>query len=239
MHKYVVTGFDERYWQTWGASWLISLKEIAKHDPDFIIVIGFELSPATKTKLLEAGVMLIPGKPTWNMRSEIFRCISELANGEPGIYAYWDADAFFQEDISEVFDLAKNNFIVSDNRSPGFLAGPYFQWTYLRDIQNIMSYFGDTSDVHLCILNYFDKFITKIDSTWNFTDIPHLKDVDGKLSYNNQVQKVIHLSGPIKMFLPNRDLVFWERYKDLFQKFMEKKKSGSRKLVTKTKLHTQ
>lgn len=238
MRKYVVTGFDERYWQTWGASWLISLKEMAHHDPDHIVVVGWGLSQPTKTKLLEAGVMLIPGNPTWNYRSEILRCVSELAAGEPGIYAYWDADTFFQEDISEIFDLAKDNFVVTSNRNPGFLAGPHNQWIYLRDIQNIMSYFGDTSEVHSCVLSYFDKFVTTIDSTWNFTDAPRLKDIDGKLAYEGKTQKVIHLSGPIKMYLTNRDLVFWERHKDLFQKFMEKKK-GSRKLVTKSVLHNK
>jgi len=238
MRKFAVTGFDERYWQTWGASWLISLKEIAHHDPDHIVVVGFDLSPPTKTKILETGAMLLPGKPTWHLRSEIFRCISELAAGEQGIYAYWDADTFFQEDIGEVFDLAKDNFVITANRNAGFLAGPAFQWVYLRDIQNVMSYFGDTNEVHSCIISYFDKFITKIDSTWNFTDIPHLKDVGGKLTHNDKVQKAIHFSGPIKMFLSNRDLVFWERHKDLFQKFMEKKKH-LHKLVPKSVLHTQ
>jgi hypothetical protein len=248
MRKYVVTGFDERYWQTWGASWLISLKEMAHHDPDNVVVVGFELSQPTKTKLLESGVTLLAGKPKWkrpsnapSLRPEIFRCISDLAMGhfssEPGIYAYWDADVFFQEDISEVFDLAKDNLVVTSNRNPGFLAGPHFQWSHLRDIQNIMSYFGDTNEVHSCLLGYFEKFVTYIDPTWNFTDIPRLKDVDDKLTCDGKVQKAIHLSGPIKMFLPNRGLVFWERHKDLYQKFMKKK--SSRKLVAKSVLHTQ
>jgi hypothetical protein len=88
-------------------------------------------------------------------------------------------------------------------------------------------------------LHYFDKFTTPIDNTWNFTDVTHLKDVNGLLTYKEQVQKVIHPSGPIKPFLDDRNLVFWERHKDFYQKFIEKKKSGSRKLVTKSRLDTQ
>ena len=240
MHKYAVTGFDERYWQTWGASWLLSLKEFAKHDPEQIIIVGYDLSQNVKKKIEETGAWLLPGKFTGDFRKDTLKTIAEFANGETGIYAYWDADAFFQEDISEVFDLAKDNFVYSSNRNPGFLAGPHYQWMYLRDIQNMMNFAGNDNDLYWCLLTHFDKFTAKVDDTWNFTDVPHLKDVEGLLRYNDKVQKVIHPSGPIKPFLDDRKIVFWERYKDLYYKFTEKKKhTRSHRLVTKSRVDTK
>jgi len=237
MKNYVVTGFDEEYWHLWGASWLVSLLELAKHDPEHIVVIGYNLSSSTKNKILNTGVMLFPGISSGNIQTDTLRAITEFSRKEAAIFSYWDADAYFQDDISEIFNIAKDDLIVSSNRSPGFLAGPSYQWMCVQDILNIMSFMNDKGSVHECLSTHFSNFITKTDNTWNFTDIPHLKDVDGKLTYKGQVQKVVHPTGQIKRTLNNRNIFFWERHKDLHQS-MGRRKTGVRKLVTKSGLNS-
>lgn len=238
MKNYVVTGFDEEYWHLWGASWLVSLREFAKYDPEHIVIVGFNLSSNTKAKILDTGAMLFPGISSGDIRSDTMRAITDFAKKEAAIFAYWDADVYFQDDISEVFKLAKDDLVVSSNGSPGFLAGPSYQWMCVCDVLNIMSFMNDKSSIHECLTKHFDKFVTKIDNTWNFTDIPHLKDAaDDKLAYKGQIQKVVHPSGHIKRTLNNRNIFFWERHKELHQS-VDRKKNGVRKLVSKSVLNS-
>ena len=47
MKRYVVTGFDEHYWNAWGMHWLASLQNVAHYKGD-IIVVGHNLSEITQ-----------------------------------------------------------------------------------------------------------------------------------------------------------------------------------------------
>jgi len=236
MKNYVVTGFDEAYWHLWGVSWLVSLREIAKHDPERIVIVGFGLSTNTKSKILETGAMLFTGISFGDIRSDTLRAIANFAKKESAVFAYWDADVSFQDDISEIFKIAKDDLVVSSNRSHGFLVGPSYQWMCVQDILNIMSFMNDKGSFHECLINHFGKFLVKTDNTWNFTDIPHLKDVDGKLTYKGQIQKTVHPTGQIKRMLNNRNIFFWERHKELYQTLDRKKSAVLRKLMPKTVL---
>ena len=66
MFNYVITGFDEKYWNLWGESWIISLKELAEFDLSNTIIIGYDLSENTKQKILSFGVRLVESNPTKN-----------------------------------------------------------------------------------------------------------------------------------------------------------------------------
>lgn len=233
MKNYVVTGFDEGYWHLWGESWLISIREFAKIDPQNIVVVGFNLSNHTKNKIIGLGVTLLSGISLVDIRRDTMRAIVELAKKENAIFAYWDSDVFFQEDISEIFNIAKDDLIVSSNQNPGFLAGPSYQWMCVQDILNIMNFANDKGSLHECLISHFGKFVVKTDDTWNFIDIPHLKDVNNKLTYKGQIQKVVHPSGDIKRTLVNRRIFFWERHKELYQS-IDRKKIVSRKLIPKS-----
>lgn len=235
MGNYVVTGFNEKYWQLWGASWLISLKELAKHDVTQIAVVGFGLSSNTINKINDTGVVLFSGKSTGCIRNDVLRSIVDLARKESAIFAYWDADVFFQEDISEIFSLAQNDLVISSNKTQGFIAGPSHQWMLVHDILNMMNFLKDKGDFHDVLIRHFSNMIIELDNTWNFSDIPHLKDIEGKLTYKGLVQKVIHPSGQIKKTLSNKGVLFWERHNDLYR-LIERKKTVTPKMVSKSVL---
>lgn len=234
MNNYAITGFDDNYWNLWGASWIISLRELAGFNPENTVVVDFDLSTNTKSKILDTGVILIPGTiHSRDLRCDTMRAIVDLAKKEDAIFAYWDADAYFQEDIDEIFQIAKNDLVVSSNRIHGFLAGSSHQWMCVENILNIMSFMNDKGSFHECLINHFEKFILKTSNSWNFTDIPHLKDIDGKLTYQGQVQKVVHLTGPIKRTLGNRNIFFWNRYENLYLS-KDGNKNVTRKLMPKS-----
>ena len=231
MNNYVVTGFDESYWQKWGISWLASLIYLAKHDVDQTIIFGYDLSSGTQKKITDAGVRLLPGKSSGNIRSDTLRAICKLASKEQGVYAYWDADVYFQEGISEIFKLANDDIVISSNQNHGFLAAPDYQWFYMNDLFNLISFVEDKASLHDCLFGSFSKIPVRVDNTWNFVDLPRLKNKDDVLTYKDKVQKVIHPSGHLKLLLTNRNILFWELHKELYNKFFDKKKSTPHKLV--------
>jgi hypothetical protein len=226
MNNYIVTGFDEAYWERWGASWLISLKEIANYNGE-VIVVGFNLSQSTKNKLLEHKVNCIQGVYSGNYRNDIFKCIAEFAKTNCGKFVYWDADVYFQENIDDIFDLIHDDFLITAN--VGFLAGSSGRWTKILDIYSMFLLAKSNDDIFQCLVKHFSNFIFKIENCWNFADIPNLKDLNKKLVIKDKIQKVIHPCGSVKNVLDGRNILFWEREKDLYRQFFEKK--TSRKLV--------
>jgi len=207
MDHYVVTGFDESYWNHWGESWIISLNELAKFDGN-ILVVDFGLTNSTKNKLVEMGAYILAGKPG-NMRAETLRVIGDFSTRYPGIYAIWDADVYFQKPIDEIFELAKDQLVITDNI--GFLAGHQRDLVWLCEAQEMVSFiYGD-----VFIFDYLKSFpqkYLKINNTWNFTDVAKIIDD----------QKVIHPQGKIKLFLTAKNILFWERYQELYRKHVAK-----------------
>ena len=207
--NYVITGFDSSYWN-WGMSWLTSLS--SKHDPSHTIVIDCNLNYNIKKKISDMGVKLIPCEYQYNdIKSSILFTIINFSKKTSGIFAHWDADVFFQDDISDIFELSKNGLIVSRNNNSGFISGPSSEWSELLDIQNIINFAGDKNNFCDCLIEHFGQLISKVDNTWNFIELPELKNIDGKLYFENKLQKVIHPSGVIKDYLLGSNIDCWEK----------------------------
>jgi hypothetical protein len=226
MDHYVVIGFDEEYLR-WGLSSLISLRKLARYQGK-IIVAGIELTAATLSKIAELDAEII-GVPRSNChRGSIFDLIVSLSASREGVFAYWDADVYFQDSIDEVFSQADQKFFATQRQ--GFLAGPHFQWGHLNKIKKMMSLVGDQptgNSVFNILIRHYPKLVQPADETWNFVDIPQLKS-DDLLTYKGEVVKTIHPSGFIRGFTPNRNILFWERYRELFSE----PRVSSRKLIS-------
>lgn len=204
MDRYVVTGFNEYYWHQWGVSWIASLKELAKFDEN-ILVVDFGLSQITKNKLIEYGAYLLPGVGS-DFRVGIFNAILDFSKKYPGIFAIWDADVYFQSNIIEIFGQAKNNLLITKN--PGFYAGTHEHIQTLSKIQTLVSHIQNAHFFD-CLKNYFPQLYLEVDDSWNFTDVA--QNIDDK--------KVIHPTGDIKKMFNNQNIAFWERHKDIYNKY--------------------
>ena len=214
--NYITTGLNDQHWKNWGNSWIISLKMFGNHPMNQVIVVGFNLSKTVKKQIEEFGSILIEGEFTGDYQSDIFHHTAQyiIDNKLEGKIVYWDIDCFFQEDVTNIFKEIEDKFVISDNYASGFLAAKTERWIYLKDIKKTINFFDDHD-----IFNYLTSKnlnLSKVDNTWNFTDIPKLKDINNKLCYLNVIQKVIHPAGSIKMFLENKNIFFHERYKELF-----------------------
>jgi hypothetical protein len=228
MNNIVLTGFDENYWQQWGLSWIISLKEFAKFNGS-IIVVGFNLSTTTVSKLAEFGVTLLTGEGK-DIRVGTLNAIQKIQFENPCVVAFWDADVYFQEEIDEIFDLAKNQIVITNNA--GFIAFPNEKYSDIKEMQDMVTFVEGVFVFDY--LKHYGVNISIIDDTWNYVDLPNLQEVDGKLG-TDKVQKVIHPSGHIKTLLTGKNLTFWDRYKDIYNKYIDVKSHGKRLFVSPQK----
>lgn len=214
--NYVVTGFDENYWERWGLSWIISLKELAKFQGT-ILVVDFGLPQSIKNQVKNLGAYLLPSQGEAH-RLAILEAISGFAAKYPGVYAIWDADAYFQSSIDEVFELASRQIVLTE--SPGFFACPHDQFGRLNKIKQLAELFQDS--IHNC-LSYFPNAYTKIEDAWNYTQVANLQELD--------CQKVIHPEGRIKALMTGKKIAFWERYPDLYEKYAAPKPHTKSRLI--------
>jgi hypothetical protein len=235
MQRYVVTGMDESYWSRWGLSWIVSLKEMA-HYTGNILVVDLGLSPATKAKLVQLGATTTPPQAGTDPRLLVYKYVAELASGEPGIYACWDADVYFQKNIDEIFDLASDSLCVA-SRNAGFLAGPSHRWPAVTNIMNVVRFLDGGVQgqvVYDVLTRHFKAFTRTVDDGWNYVNIPSLKEGE-HLTAEGRVVPVVHPSGPIKKFLSNRHVLFWERHPVLLEQYAPSRRKESRKLVMRSK----
>src|SRR6516225_700222 len=105
MQQCVVTSFDKRYWQEWGAAWVASLKELAKYKGNVVVINMGDLPGPAVGRLKQLKFTVIPVVSRFdNPPLDRFVTLGLYGRENPGHYAYWEADAYFQADLEGVFD---------------------------------------------------------------------------------------------------------------------------------------
>ena len=227
--NFIVTGMNDQYWNPWGISWIASLKELSQTSCK-IIVVDFGLNNYTKKKLNEIDVLVQKENHTSNIRNATLSSIINLSKNLDGNIAYFDADCWFQEKIDHVFDLIEDKMIMVKNNNPGFLAGSNKAWQKFDIVNKITSVMKDENKVE-CMVKYFASDVKFIDDKFNCINVPDLKDNNGLLSLHEEVQTVIHPTGILKKLALRKNLMFYERYSDIFKSYeISNKIKLSRKL---------
>lgn len=209
MINYVCTGFDEKYWNLWGESWIISLKELAKFDTKNAIIVGYDLSEKTKQTILSFDAQIIESKPTKNFRFDTIKTICELLKTEKSNFAYWDADVYFQKNIDEIF---KDGNKLLSSKNCGFVAGNYCSIKILDEILKLIELTGQEKYFNEQLINHFSYFLQFVDSKYNFTDFNNVKNNDQFVVHPNQIKNLTH-----------RNILFWEKHKNLYSKYTKKR----------------
>lgn len=223
MEKYVVTGYTPSFWNNWGLSWLASLKESGT-DAKVIIAYSGELPEAVHDALTVHGVILIPvasGGNEWDVRFQTWTAIAYHAGMHPGVYAFWDGDVFFQEDVSEIFELAAAKMVVCQNLNPGMIAAPGHVWNFFLDFYKAADGISPgiaSVDVLGSFALHFSRLVSVLDNTWNFTSIPTLK-LGEKLTHKDAPVKVVHPTGHIKNLPEFRPFMYASRCPTVFERW--------------------
>lgn len=226
MQTYVVTGFNNNFFR-YGISWIASLKELAKYNGN-ILVVGFNLSSLNKDRILATGAQLIEETALVDFKKITFHHLSEIANKENAVFAYWDPFVYFQKDISEILRLAESNFVAC---APGFLAGPSKYWKYISDLNRIASFLGVNAEYDQILSEHFGGFVKKIDSLWNYSEPAKLKDNSGLLSFRGEPANAIYIYDEIEKFVIAKNILFWERHREIFQKYIKHNNRNNLKLL--------
>ena len=235
--NYVVTGINEGYWQNWGSSWILSLRDVAKYQGK-VLVVAHNLSDSTKNKLKSKEVEIIEcEKDEANVRTSTIRKIMERAEKGNNKFVYWDADVFFQEEIDSIFNLIEDKFLVTKNLNKGFIAAQGKRWSTLEDVEKFMELAKDNiiyENMFDLLVKNMEKLTTKIENIWNFTEIQEAKKNElGLITHKEILQKAIHPTGSIKYTISGGGFLFFEKEKEKHQSFISSKNQTTRKLLTK------
>ncbi len=215
LNKFLVSGFDENYFQRFGVSWFASLKEISKFD-GIVVLLAFNVK---NTKILEIlknnNVIVIHKENIQDKRLAIFDTISELQIHSQGKYAYFDIDGYFSDEINSLYEMETNDYLLIANAANlGFCFGDNAAWNMFKDYRLFEKFFNfEHSSVDFLSLN---KKISQIDSIWNCFE-PYRLPEKTKI-------KFVHYSAAIKQTknkFSEIDFSFENKYPEMYQKWNE------------------
>jgi lipopolysaccharide biosynthesis glycosyltransferase len=230
--NFIITAINEKYWNPWGISWIASLRELAqtKYTP---IIIDFGLKTSTANKIKEFGITIYQGKKKSTIRNDALATIAQLNKQVCGNFVYFDADVWFQDNIDQLFDQIDNRIIMSQNKNAGFVAGSKKSWQKYDIINSITNFTKDGEKID-CLMKHFDSDINFVNNIYNFINLPNLKDEKGTLNFQGEMPLAIHPTGSLKKLATNRNILFHERYPDIFSEYSLKRKNLPHILLNKS-----
>lgn len=222
MDNYIVTGFTAGYWNIWGASWFGSLEEHAGFSGNKVVVALDDL-PSMAVNKLELYDTFVPQPPKSeeDYRLRTLEVIGIMAKEKVGVYAYFDGDVYFQEEINKLFDLAADKMVVAENLNPGMIAGPSHLWLFFLDFHKAAQMTGNLSlaETLAAFQKHFPTFMSTVPDIWNWTNLPRLRQVGEYWGYSGEVARVVHPSGPVKNFPEAKPYLFSNKYATAYNRW--------------------
>lgn len=231
--KFITTIINENYWNPWGISWISSLIEFADTKAK-IIVIDAGLASKSVKRLIDLGVTVVPSIKAEGFHQSAIETLAKISKDNDK-FLFFDVDLWFQLPVDELFDKFDENFLMCDNSNYGFIG---ISHKNLQKYEMIKSFCLQAHDTNVigCLLHYFPNFVEKIDNKYNFSDLPKLQNKNGMLVYNDLPQSVLHFHGVLKSCSERKNLLYSERYPDLFSKYCENnKKISTHRIMSNTK----
>jgi len=226
MDKYIVTSFDDKYWNDWGTSWVASLLELAKFKHKVLIINMGDLSYGAQTRLKSLNFTIIPSVHKFkNPPLDRFATLSNYCRNNPGHYAYWEADVYFQTDVDEVFEgdrltcCANHDDLGKTKQfNTGFISAPHHIWNIFGTFLEFAADFGNISDQNILntFIHCFDKLVTVGKDKWNCTTLTNLQWNNG-FYLQDELVNVVHPAGPLKYMVDGREYLFSGKYKSLYE----------------------
>jgi len=221
----VVTSFDNKYWTDWGTSWVASLKELAKYKGKVLVINMGDLPFGAQVRLKELGFEIIPAIRRYQPPLDRFLTLAHYCRDNPGYYAYWEADAYFQAPLDAAFGteqlqcaIDRTEFSATHGQyDTGFLAGPAPAWDVFGKFLAFAADFGNRSDRNIlnAFARHFHGRVLEAEPRWNCTAVTNLK-WDNGFYLGDQLVNVVHPAGPLKNMLDGRQYLFRERHKGIY-----------------------
>lgn len=169
MNNYLITSFDESYFNRFAVGWFGSLFDISNFNGRVIVVNFGYKNKSVIEKLERKGINFIHLENLSNKRYVVYNKISEIQKNDIGNYVYYDFDGYFNSDINSLFsECEKGIFLRAKNNNDGFVCGDNECWERFADFQKFERFcnFKQTNDYF--ILN--DSDIKYISSKYNYIE---------------------------------------------------------------------
>jgi hypothetical protein len=217
---YTVTGYTPAYWNASGVSFFASWKEFAGDSSRLILVHDGPLPPVAEKKLLDEHVILIPASGEGDIRYLTWKAISEYHHD--GTFVYWDGDSYFQDNVYTLFQAAEKKMVFTENLDAGMVGGPQHLWKFFvqfYEAVNNLSPGTQPQDIVGAFITHFPKMVSVQDNTWNFTALPSLRHIEGKLAYKGKPVRVVHPTGIYKTMPEAKSFFFAEQQPGLYSRW--------------------
>ena len=228
--NFICTILDENYWNPWGVSWISSLLEFTDTRAS-VLVVNCGLSAKSVKKLDELGATVLPSVEVSGYHERAVRTLRLFDKGD-GKYLFFDADVWFQLPVDELFERIDDSFMICKNMNYGFLGFSSDSFAKLDMVQKFCQQAHDTGALS-CLTRHFPNYLAVVDNKYNCCNLPELRSKDGMLALNDEPQHAIHFQGILKGCSAKKNLLYHERYPDLFSKYCESRKFVSRMVVSK------
>ncbi len=217
----VVTGMTERLWNPWGASWCLSLKNLAKTEAH-VKVVDLGLTQPTRQKIQSFGFEVVDGQLKSGIRSStLSHVIPRISAGDR--FCFFDFDIWFNGPVDSAFALLKDKIVVCQNLDHGFLGLTKTSGKNLAAIGGLLEALGDP-DTHKSIHENFDAFFIRVEDKYNVISLPDIEEKDGVLTYFGDAAVGIHPTGIFKQLPSRKRLLFHERHRDMFDEHVSSRR---------------
>lgn len=231
--NFLVTCFDEKYFNLFGASWFASLFDVSKFEGK-VIAIAFDFKKQENLDVLQKhGINVIHTTDHNDKRTFAYIKIAELQKNNQGKYAYFDFDGYFRKDINCLFDMHENGlFLRSQNNNDGFVLGDNAAWDKFYEFVKFENFCKFRLSTEYFLLS--SDGIKHIDNKFNYVEPSRLTS-DSDACF-------VHYTGAIKNYInSNYDYNFSyakqfpESYQNWQKAFCKKPYSVNRKFLFKKK----
>lgn len=157
----VFTCLDFNYFNSFGISWIASIRTLGQYSGPIYIVLLDQFPQFLLDKFAKENIHVLYayGKP--KSRETAFEVLQN--NATSGTFAYWDADGYFMNPIT---DLPIGDKLLFVKDTSGFVAGNadsldvYVEYNKLNDFCG----FKRDSDLH----KYFPNLVDFLGTEWNY-----------------------------------------------------------------------
>lgn len=233
--NFIATILDDNFWNPWGISWISSLFEFVDTKAK-IIVVNRGLSGKNIKKLIDLKITVLPSVEADDHHNAAVLSLSKFDDGKNNKYLYCDSDLWFQLSVDELFENITDDILICKNQSLGLLGLSTSSFRKLKIVQDVCNFTHDRN-VLKCVLNHFPKFLQEIDNKYNCTRIAELKNKNGMLVLDDVPQHTIHFQGMYKGCSSRKNLLYHERYPDLFSKYVDHQKISATRIIKSVKNH--
>ncbi len=184
-----------------------------------------DLSPIAQNRLKSLNFIIIPVICRFNNPSlDRFVTLASYCRENPGHYAYWEADVYFQTNVDRVFEIDKliccsdyDDFGKKEQFNTGFISASSSLWDIFGTFLTFAAEFGNHSDNS--ILDYFMRCFPKItaimEDKWNYVSLTNLRWDNGFYLPNGELVNVIHPGRMLKHTIDGRQYMFFNKYKNI------------------------